>query len=72
MEPELMKRSSAAAARDQGITNAAREALRRRAGLAAIAKWEKQHGSFSTEEMMEARRSVGAQLRKARKIRPPA
>jgi hypothetical protein len=44
------------------MTTAAREALQRRAGLAAVALWEKQHGRFTTEEMNAARRSVLAQL----------
>ena len=51
------------------ITRAAREVLHRRAGLAAIAEWEKQHGAFSEEEMEQARRSVAAQLRTSRKAR---
>jgi hypothetical protein len=54
------------------ITSAAREVLQRRAGLAAIADWEKQHGAFSEEEMDEARRSVDAQLRTSRRVRRPA
>jgi hypothetical protein len=44
----------------------------RRAGLAAVAEWEKQHGPFSAEEMDEARRSVRTQLRTARAFRRPA
>ena len=54
------------------MTAAAREALRRRAGLAAVARWEEQHGRFTAEEMNEARRSVGAQLRTSRTVRRPA
>ena len=54
------------------MTAAAREALRRRAGLAAVARWEEQHGCFTAEEMNEARRSVGAQLRTSRTVRRPA
>jgi hypothetical protein len=54
------------------MTSAAREVLQRRAGLAAIAEWEKQHGAFSEVEMDQARRSVGAQLRTSRKVRRPA
>jgi hypothetical protein len=45
------------------MTSAAREALQRRAGLAAVALWEKQHGRFTAEEMDEARRNVRAQIR---------
>ena len=42
-----------------------------RAGLTAVADWEKQHGPFSAEEMDEARRSMRAQLRTARAFRRP-
>ena len=45
------------------LTAAARETLQRRAGLSAIAQWEKQHGSLTAEEMTEARRRVRAQLK---------
>ena len=51
------------------MTIAAREALRRRSGLAAIAQWEKQHGHLTEEEMNEARRRVRAQLRPSRTVR---
>jgi hypothetical protein len=54
------------------MTSAAREALRRRAGLAAVAEWESQHGAFTSEEMEEARRSVREQLRSQRKVRRSA
>jgi hypothetical protein len=54
------------------MTTAAREALKRRAGLAAVELWEKQHGRFTEEEMSEARRSVRAQLPRPRTIRRPA
>lgn len=54
------------------MTSAARETLQRRAGMAAVAEWEKQHGRFNAEEMEEARRSVRAQLRTARTVRRPA
>ena len=54
------------------MTSAARQALRQRAGLEAIAEWEKQHGLLSTEELDEARHNVRAQLRTARTIRKPA
>jgi len=49
--PDIHKDVLAAAVRD------------RRAALAGIAQWEKQHGQFTTEEMNEARRSVRAQIR---------
>ena len=51
------------------MTMAAREALQRRAGLAAVALWERQHGRLTTEEMDEARRNVRAQLRTSRTVR---
>jgi hypothetical protein len=54
------------------MTGAAREALQRRAGLAAVAAWEKQHGAFSAAELKEARRSVSEQLRGSRKARRTA
>ncbi len=42
------------------MTVAAREALQRHAGLAAVSQWEKQHGQFTPEEMDEARLEFGA------------
>jgi hypothetical protein len=54
------------------MTAAAREALQRRAGLAAVADWEKQHGAFSALEMQEARSRVRVQLRQPRAVRRPA
>jgi hypothetical protein len=83
VDPEVHENILAAATHDgvsvsAWMTTAAREALRRRAGLAAVAEWEKQHGRFTTEEMEEARRSVRDQLRrrpiaqKPVKVRRPA
>jgi hypothetical protein len=77
VDPDIHKKILAAAARDgmsvsAWITAAARAELQRRAGLAAIAVWEKQHGRFTTEEMNEARRSVRAQLRTSRTVRRSA
>jgi hypothetical protein len=74
IDPDIHEHVLAAAARDQlsvsaWMTIAAREALQRRAGLAAVALWEKQHGRFSAEEMNEARRKVRAQLRTSRTVR---
>jgi hypothetical protein len=68
VDPEIHENILAAAARDgvsvsAWMTSAAREALQRRAGLAAVAAWERQHGPFTPEEMDAARRSVRAQLR---------
>jgi hypothetical protein len=77
IDPEVHKNILAAAARDgvsvsAWMTVAAREALQRRAGLAAVALWEKEHGRFTTEEMNEARRRVRAQLLASRTSRRPA
>ena len=74
IDPDIHENILAAAAREglslsAWMTIAAREALQRRAGLAAVALWEKQHGSFSAEEMDDARRSVRAQLRGSRVVR---
>ena len=68
IDPDVHKHILAAAACEgmsvsAWMTAAAREALRRRAGLATVALWEKQHGRLTTEEMNEARSSVRAQLR---------
>ena len=77
IDPKVHEKILAAAARDRvsvsaWMTDAARAALQRRAGLAAVAEWEKQHGPLSTEEMVEARRNVDAQLRTSRTVRRPA
>jgi hypothetical protein len=77
IDPDVHERILAAADRDgvsvsAWITMAAREALQRRAGLAAVGLWEKQHGPFSAEEMSEARQRVRAQLQTSRAIRRPA
>jgi hypothetical protein len=77
IDPTVHEKVLAAAAREgvsvsAWMTGAAREVLQRRAGLAAIAEWEKQHGRFTAEEMDRARRSVGAQLKTPRAVRRPA
>ena len=77
VDPDIHENILAAAARDgvsvsAWMTTAAREALQRRAGLAAVGLWEKRHGRFTPEEMTEARRSVRAQLRTPRTLRRPA
>jgi hypothetical protein len=75
IDPDVHENVLAAAARD-GVSvsacMAAREALQRRAGLAAIAEWEKQHGRFTTEEIEETRRNVRAQFQTLRTGRRPA
>ena len=40
------------------MTEAARQALRRRDGLAAVAEWEAQHGQLTEHELEQARRRV--------------
>jgi hypothetical protein len=77
VDPEVHEEILAAVARDgvsvsAWMTAAAREALRRRAGLAAVEEWEKQHGRFTEDEMREARRNVRVQMRTPRKARRPA
>ncbi len=53
------------------MSMAASEALHRRAGLAAVAEWEEEHGHFTTEEMDAARRKILAQLGATRNDRLP-
>lgn len=77
VDPEVHASILSAASRDgvsvsAWMTNAAREALKRRAGLTAIAQWEEQHGRFSEDEMTEARRRVRGQLAASRKSRRSA
>ena len=77
VDPDIHKNILAAANREgvsvsAWMTRAAREALQRKAGLTAVAQWEKQHGRFTAEEMNEARRRVRAQLRKPPTIRRSA
>jgi hypothetical protein len=81
IDPDIHENILAAAARDKvsvsaWMTSAAREALQRRAGLAAVALWETQHGRLTPEEMNEARRNVRtqirAQIRISRTVRRPA
>jgi hypothetical protein len=77
IDPEVHERIVAAAVGEKvsvsaWITRAAREALHRRAGLAAVADWERQQGSFTAQEMEEARRKVRTQLRSSRAARRPA
>ncbi len=76
IDPDVHQDVLAAAAHDRlsvsaWMTMAARETLKRKAGLAAIAVWEDQHGRFTEEEMDEARRRVHAQLGTKRVVRRP-
>jgi predicted HicB family RNase H-like nuclease len=64
VDPDVHKNILAAAARDgvsvsSWMTSAAREALNRRAGLAAAAQWEKQHGRWREYRRLRCRRSRG-------------
>ncbi len=70
VDPDVHAKVLAAAA-DEGVsvsawmTNAARRALVVGDGLAAVADWEAEHGSFTDEEMDEARQRVAAEVRTA-------
>lgn len=77
VDPDIYGNILAAAGREgvsvsAWMTAAARQALQRRAGLAAVALWEKQHGRLTTEEMNQARRRVRSQLRTSRTVRHSA
>jgi hypothetical protein len=77
IDPTVHERVLAAAEREgvsvsAWMTSAAREALHRQAGLAAVAVWEKQHGPLTDEEMNEARHAVRTQLRTSRPVRRSA
>ena len=74
VDPEVHENILAAAARDRvsvsaWMTTAARETLRRRAGLAAVELWESSTDA-SPVEINEARRSVQAQLLMNSRMRP--
>ena len=77
VDPDVHK-SILAAAAEEGVslsawmTEAARDALKVRTGLAAVAEWENEHGAFTKEELDEARRSVREQMRASRRVRRPA
>jgi hypothetical protein len=77
IDPAIHESILAAAAREglsvsAWMTAAARDALRRRTGLAAVALWEEEHGRFTAGEMEEARRSVRAQMQAPRRAKRPA
>jgi hypothetical protein len=78
VDPDVHAQLRAAAVEDgvsvsAWMTHAARLALRRRDGLAAIAQWEGQHGRLTDEELDEARRRVAAQVGgRAPRARRPA
>jgi len=51
------------------LTAAARQAIRRREGLLAVAEWEAEHGAFSDEELAAARRRIASPGTKKRGTR---
>ena len=64
VDPEVHARVVAAADAEgvsvsAWMTAAAKYALKLRDGLAAVAKWEAEHGAFTEEELDAARRRVG-------------
>lgn len=74
VDPDVHKSILAAAATEgvsvsAWITEAARNTLKIRAGLEAVAEWEKEHGAFTQDELNEARRRVRAQQRTPRPAR---
>lgn len=74
VDPDVHAGVVAAAATDgmsvsAWITEAARLALLRRDGLAAVAEWEAEHGALTTEELADARRRVADELRPPRRRR---
>ncbi|MCC6585259.1 MAG: hypothetical protein IT168_00950 [Bryobacterales bacterium] len=77
VDPDVHKEILAAAT-SEGVsvsawmTAAARQALRVRVGLAAIAEWEQENGEFTEEELKAARARVRSQLRASRRLRRPA
>jgi hypothetical protein len=67
VDPDVHQRVVAAAAAEgvsvsAWMTTAARQALRIRDGLAAVAEWEHEQGSFTTSELDAAQRRVSGQL----------
>jgi hypothetical protein len=73
VDPEIHKKIVRAATREgvsisAWMTGAARDALRQRAGLAAVELWEKEHGRFTRQELDESRRRVLDQVRAPRKL----
>jgi hypothetical protein len=51
------------------MTRAARRALRIRAGLAAVAAWEAEHGALTKDELESARRRLSKPRRAKRRTR---
>jgi len=79
VDPDVHARVMEAAAEDgvsvsAWMTAAARRELLVRDGLAAVAEWEAEHGTFSEAELAAARARVGRELaaRPTRSRRRPA
>jgi hypothetical protein len=51
------------------MTAAARQALRVRDGLAAVAEWEREHGALTAQELAAARRRVATARRRPRRVK---
>ena len=63
IEPDVHRRIVEAAGSDHvsisaWMTDAARQALRRRDGLAAVQEWETEHGALTDDELLVARTRV--------------
>ena len=79
VDPDVHEKVIEAAA-EEGVsvsawmTSAARRALLVRDGLAAVAEWEAEHGALTEDELVEARKLVGAQVAAGarRRTRRPA
>ena len=77
VDPEIHGEIVKAAAREgmsvsAWMSDAARHALKIRAGLAAVDEWQKENGYFTEEELAESRKRVLEQLRPRRKVRRSA
>ncbi len=51
------------------LTAAARQAIRLREGLSAVAEWEAEHGAFSEQELAEAHARVASARTKTSRTR---
>ena len=54
------------------LTAAARQAIRLREGLAAVAEWEAEHGALTEKELAEARARVASGVAKKERARRSA
>ena len=51
------------------MTAAARQALRVRDGLAAVAEWEREHGALTAQELAAARRRMATARKRPRRVK---